>query len=332
MTTPDRLGQPSPETPGSPGLFAKLPPPEPERPVPAGPAWLVVPARVIALIVVVPFRLLYDLLRVIGRGIAACWRVLVRIPVAVAVALYRWLLRPLGLVLWWPLRMLGLGIAIAARWLYRYVLTPIGRFLGFVLLRPLWALARGLAWLGMWIGRGFAWLFRGIGRVLAVIFVLPLVLLWRYVLLPPLLGLAWLARAIGRCIAAAWRVFAAGVAWSWRQTGRFFGWLLRVFVVVPARALWRYVLAPIGAAIAGTWRLAARILSWLWRTLIVAPVRVLVVIPLRWFGTNVLAPIWRGIGAAWRVTVRDPLRAVRRTMRETSREVRRTLRRTFLGR
>lgn len=339
MPTPDRPSRPSPDPSGlfakpSPpqpaGLFAKPPPPEPEPP--AGPAWLVVPARVIALIVVVPFRLLYDLLTVVGRGVAACWRVLIRVPAAIAVALYRWVLRPLGLVLWWPLRMLGLGIAAAARRLYRYVLTPIGHVLDLVLLRPLRALGRGLAWLGGWIGRGFAWLFRGIGWLLAVLIVLPVSLLWRYLLLPPLLGLAWVARWIGRGLAAAWRAFAASVVWTWRQTGRCLGWLLRVFVVVPARALWRYVLAPIGAGIAGTWRLSARILSWLWRTLVVAPFRVLVLIPLRWFGTTVLVPIGRGIGAAWRVTVRDPLRAVRRTLREASRDARRTLRRTFLGR
>ncbi|WP_433244155.1 hypothetical protein [Actinomadura nitritigenes] len=339
MPTPDRPSRPSPDPAGlfakpspprPPGLFAKPPPPEPEPP--AGPAWLVVPARVIALIVVVPFRLLYDLLTVVGRGVAACWRFLIRVPAAIAVALYRWVLRPLGLVLWWPLRMLGIGIAAAARRLYRYVLTPIGRVLDLVLLRPLRALGRGLAWLGGWIGRGFAWLFRGIGWLVAVLIVLPVSLLWRYLLLPPLLGLAWVAHWIGRGLAAAWRAFATAVVWTWRQTGRCLGWLLRVFVVVPARALWRYVLAPIGAGIAGTWRLSARVLSWLWRTLVVAPFRVLVLIPLRWFGTTVLVPVGRGIGAAWRVTVRDPLRAVRRSLREAGQDVRRTLRRTFLGR
>ena len=341
----------------------------PARP---GPAWIVVPARIVALIVVVPLRLCWDLAVLTARGIRAGWNALMRAPGRFArfvgrvlrgawLALYRWALAPIGrllaavargigalldLVLVRPLRWLavvvvlgflrwfGRGTGRLARWLHRVLIAPIGRFAAM--------LGRGLGWL-------LGLLLRGIGLLIGVLVILPAALLWRYVLRPPLLGLGRLARivwagvtwlgrgtltvlgAIGAVLAAGWRAFAAAVAWSWRLVGRCLAWLGRVLIVVPARAVWRYVLAPVVAGAAGTWRLAARVLRWLWRTLVVAPVRVLVVLPLRWVRVNVLRPVGHGIRGTWRVTVRDPLRSVRRTMREAARDVRLTLRRTFRG-
>lgn len=321
-----------------------------KEPVPArpGPAWIVVPARVIALIVVLPLRLVHDLFVLIGRGLRGTGR-----------ALYRWLLAPLGrlfaaighgiaalldLLLVRPLRWLGVVVILGflrwfgrgsgrfGRWLYRVLIAPVGRFLAmigrglgrlleFVLLRPL----RGLAWLlsGAW---------HGIVFLIGVLVVVPAVLLWRYVLRPPLLALAWLGRGAFGLLAAGLSALAAGIAWSWRLLGRCLAWLGHVLFVVPATALWRYLLAPVLAGVVGTWRLASRLLRWLWRTLVVVPVRVVIVAPARWIGTSVLRPIGRGIGAAWRVSVLEPARSVRRTMRQASRDVRLTLRRTFLGR
>lgn len=373
-------------------------PPVPETERGAGPAWLVVPARVVALIVVVPLRLGWDLAVLLARGVRAAWNALMRVPGRFGRflgrmlrgawrALYRWLLAPAGrllatigrgiaalldLLLVRPLRWLAVVVVLGflrwcgrgagrwGRWIHRILIAPTGRFLAllgrglggllaFLLLRPLRALGRGLAWLFGVLGQGLGLLLKGIGLLIGVLVVLPAVLLWRYVLRPPLLGLAWLARALwaglarlgrgtlallaalGGVLASGRRVFAAAVAWSWRLIGRCLARLGRVLIVAPARAVWRYLLAPIVAGAVGAWRLAARILRWLWRTLVVVPVRVLVVAPARWVRASVLRPLGHGIRSTWRVTVRDPLRATRQTIREATRDVRRTLRRTFRG-
>ncbi|WP_149260357.1 hypothetical protein [Actinomadura sp. K4S16] len=364
-----------------------------------GPAWIVVPARVLALIVVIPLRFGWDLAVLTARGVRAAWNALMRAPGRFArllgrllrgawLALYRWLLTPAGRLLaaigrgvaalvgllvvrplrWFAvvvvlgfLRWFGRGTGRLARWIHRVLIAPIGRLLSligrglggllaFLLLRPLQALGRGLMWLLGILGRGFGLLFKGIGLLLGVLVVLPAVLLWRYVLRPPLLGIAWLARtlwagltwlgrgtltvlgALGGVLASGWRAFAAAVVWSWRLIGRFLAWLGHVLIVVPARTVWRHLLAPVVAGAVGAWRLAARILRWLWRTLVVVPVRVLVVTPARWTRTNVLRPIGHGVRSTWRITIRDPLRATRRTMREAARDARLQLRRTFRGR
>ncbi|MGI5205194.1 hypothetical protein ACQEU6_26895 [Spirillospora sp. CA-108201] len=291
------------------------------------------------------------LLAAVGRGIAALLDLVLVRPL-------RWLavVVVLGLLRWF-----GRGTGRLARWVHRVLIAPIGRFLAllgrglggllaFLLLRPLRALGRGLARLLGVLGQGLGLLLKGIGLLIGVLVVLPAVLLWRYVLRPPLLGLAWLARALwagltwlgrgvltllaalGGALATGWRAFAAAVAWSWRLIGRCLAWLGRVLIVTPARAVWRYLLAPVVAGAMGTWRLAARILRWLWRTLVVVPVRVLVVAPARRVRESVLRPLGQGIRSTWRVSVRDPLRATRRTMREAAHDVRLTLRRTFRGR
>lgn len=311
--------------------------PEPER---QGPAWIVVPARVVALIVVLPLRLVHDLFVLLGRGLRGTGR-----------ALYRWLLAPLGrlaaaigrgiaavldFLLLRPLRWLavvvvlgflrwfGRGSGRLARWIYRVLIAPVGRFFAMV--------GRGLGrLLELVLLRPLVWL-------IGVLIVLPATLLWRYVLRPPLLVLGWLCRVawsgltwLGRGTLLVLGALAAGVVWSWRALGRCLGWLGRVLFVIPARALWRYVLAPIVAGAVGAWRLAARLLRWLWRTFVVLPVRVVVVVPARWVGTHVLRPIGHGIAAAWRVSVLEPARSVRRTMRQATRDVRLALRRTFRG-
>ncbi|SNS24414.1 hypothetical protein [Actinomadura mexicana] len=379
---------------GGPVDLTKQPPPTPVPDRGPGPAWIVVPARVVALIVVIPLRFGWDLAVLAARGVRAAWSVLKRVPGRFARlvgrmlrgtwrALYRWLLAPTGrllaavgrgvaalldLLLVRPLRWLavvvvlgflrwfGRGTGRLARWVHRVLIAPTGRFLALLgrglggllallLLRPLRALGRGLAWLFGVLAHGLGLLLKGIGLLIGVLVVLPAVLLWRYVLRPPLLGLAWLARALwagltwlgrgtrtvlgalGGALAAGRRAFAAAVAWSWRLIGRCLAWLGRVLILAPARAVWRYLLAPVVAGAVGTWRLAARILRWLWRTLVVVPVQVLVVAPARWVRQSVLRPIGHGIRSTWRVTVRAPLRAARQTMREAARDVRLIFRR-----
>ncbi|TDD33238.1 hypothetical protein E1287_20055 [Actinomadura sp. KC06] len=335
--------------------LSKTRPPEQARA--AGPAWIVIPARVVALIVLVPLRLVHDVVVLIARGVRAVWNGVGRLLDLLIVRPLRWLA---VVVILGFLRWLGRGTGRVARWIYRRLIAPVGRFFALIgrglawllellFLKPLKLLGRGLAWLVSLLGEGLVLLFKGIGLLIGVLVIMPLALLWRYVLRPPLAGLAWLALAVwrglawlgrgtlsvlgvlGGLLAAGWRAFAAALAWSWRLTGRCLAWLARVLIVLPAQTLWRYVLAPIVAGFVGTWRLAARVLRWLWRTLVVAPTRVLIVAPARWVGTSVLRPIGRGVRETWRVTVREPVRAARRTMRDAGRDVRLQLRRTFRG-
>ncbi|MDX6354149.1 MAG: hypothetical protein QOF98_1052, partial [Streptomyces sp.] len=147
-------------------------------------------------------------------------------------------------------------------------------------------------------------------RVLAVIVVLPVRLAWdalhaagraartglewlgRRVLYPPLrlLGLV-LAFLLGVLLVlpamALWRYVLVPVgpaaAWTARKLVR---WLL----VVPAVALWRYVLVPVGRGV--RWSLVAlgRGISWL--------VRVLVVGPTAWLWRTAVVPAGLAVGYA----------------------------------
>ncbi|MBO2449020.1 hypothetical protein J4573_18095 [Actinomadura barringtoniae] len=370
------------------------PPPDPP---PAGPGWIVVPARAIALVVVLPFRLVHDLFMLIGRGIRGLMR-------TVGQALYAWLLRPVGrlfaaighgiaaafdfllvrplrwlvvVVILGFLRLFGRGTGRLGRWFYRMLLAPIGRFFAWIgrgMATGFTRLWRGLLWLLnvlivlplTLVGRGLAWLFRGIATaagavamaiawVFATVVVLPLALLWRHILRPPLQGLWWLLRkigsglayighgiaaigraigaglaavarvigaglayigrgiaavfrAIGSGIAAVWRVIAAAFAWAWRTASMILRRLGRVLIVIPALAIYRYVLRPIGLGV-----------TWVWRTF--------VVLPARWIGSVVRT--------VWHVTVRAPLRWINQSLvlpvRVAARDIRLQLRRAFRG-
>ncbi|MFI1047580.1 hypothetical protein ACH4U3_17555 [Streptomyces griseoruber] len=172
-----------------------------------------------------------------------------------------------------PVRIVVLVLVVPVRMAWD-ALVVTGRFLRDTLLRPL---GRALLWLGQ------------------VLFVWPLVGLWRYVLVPA-------GRALVR--------------------------LGKVLLVVPAVALYRYVLTPVGHAArwlaqgvgAGFALLYARVLTpaghavgWLVRYGVVVPVlwcvryavvvpalwlvRHLVVVPARWVYEWILAPVGRA--AAW---------------------------------
>src|SRR5437899_978301 len=81
------------------------------------------PLRIIALVIVLPVRLLWDALAAVGR------------------ALERYVLAPFGRGLAWLGRWLVVVPAVA---LWRYVLSPVGRGIGWVLRM----LGLGLVWLG----------------------------------------------------------------------------------------------------------------------------------------------------------------------------------------
>jgi hypothetical protein len=184
------------------------------------------------LIIVVPIRLLWEVLSALERFVQAY---VVR---PIGWLLYNGLVRPLGWVLrvlvlrpaWWVLRVLVLRplwwvlrvlVFQPARWVWQAVLVPLGRvFLRYVL-KPLWT---ALAWVITMVWVPFAhlarWLVRG------------LVALWRVVLWPFL-------AAFGRL-----------VAWTWHLAGV----VLFHLLVRPVRFLWRVTVRPVLRAIAYAWR------------------------------------------------------------------------------
>ncbi|MBE1531854.1 hypothetical protein [Actinomadura algeriensis] len=225
-TREDRTGAPpAGSRPASSRLAAGRLEPEPE-PAPAGPAWLVVPLRAVAFVIVLPFRLLYDLVRLIGKCLGwffgGIWNVL-----------YKWVLAPIGRAIGATLYYL---LVVPARWIYRVLLTPVGH--GIV------AVLRWIGWLlDLVLLKPIVWL-------LNVLIAIPAVFLWKYVLYPVLALIGRMFRAIGHGIAWVWNVL---VVPPWRYVGRMLLWLWRVFVAIPCTWLWTSVLRPVGRGIAAVW-------------------------------------------------------------------------------
>ncbi|MEU3632399.1 hypothetical protein [Streptomyces fradiae] len=244
------------------------------------------PVRIVVLVVVVPVRMLWDFLALCAR------------------TLHRTVLRPLGRCL----------LVIPFTWLWRAVLTPLGRGAGrlvqYLVVAPaVW----GWRYLVVAPAR---WLWR-------YLVVAPARWLWRGVLAPAGAGIAWLVR----------HLVVVPALWGWRwvlvPVGRGTAWLLRTLVAVPLVTLWRWVLVPLGrglaflgrevaAAFAVAWRVAGyvsraagRAVKWaLWQT---------VGRPARWFYRSVCTPLGHfARDAVWRPArdaVRAALSAARRTLR-----------------
>lgn len=229
MTTPE----PAPATPQAPLPPAAWPqapapslPPLPEPlPRPEHTPLLMWPARIVALLVVLPARALWRALDAILGALEWLWeRLVVRPLAALGRLLLRHLFAPLGRALvvplralWrWVLRPVLVAIAAAATfvctyllvvpltWLWQQVLAPIGRAL-LVVLRP--------------IGAALAWAWHTSGRVLAT--------LGRWLSAP----FRWAYRAVltpvGHAVRAAWRAVAVpigrAVAEIGAEVGRVFG-------------------------------------------------------------------------------------------------------------
>ncbi len=183
------------------------------------------------LIVVVPLRLLWEVLVVLGRFVSV------------------YLLRPLGRLLYtvfvrplvWAIHIL---VFVPLRWLLVSVVRPIGRFVVRYLLRPVViAIARVLEWVlvpvffvARWIGRGLA-------------------VLWRTVLRPMLAVLGRILLALGRVLLVLARVLAE----AWHLAGL----VLYHVLVRPVAWLWRALVSPVLRAIRRAWRFAVSpVLRW----------------------------------------------------------------------
>ncbi|MFB8001092.1 hypothetical protein [Nocardia sp. NPDC056000] len=218
-------------------------------------------ARIIAVVVFVPVRLLWEGCKFVGRAIVAaaefCFDNLIE---PLAKLLWYWLIRPA-----WAFCKDFLWGLLIHQLLWGMILTPLGALILDFLLRPLkraveeWLWRRilkpGLIWLwdsviepvGDWIARwilvpvakAVLWLVYSLGKWLIV---WPLHQLWRWVLRPILLALS------------------AALLFGWRVATT----IVRVLVVTPCRWLYRTVLRPI-LAVCGT----------VWRATVVRPVRFL---------------------------------------------------------
>ena len=205
------------------------------------------------------------------------------------------------------------------------------------------------------LGGGLSWL----GRHLLL---LPVVLLWRYVLAPGGRGIAvtldWLWRwLVVAPVVGLYRYVLTPLGHSMvavvRGVGAGLAWLGRYLIVVPAVALHRWVLAPVGrglvlvlreiaSAVVVAWRVAGRVTAAVFR-FVGRVLYVLLVAPFVGLWRYVLAPVgrvlrdwlWRPLAVAGRAvgrslraaagSVRAALRAARESARATRAEIRRAL-------
>lgn len=187
--------------------------PGPAAPQPPAPpaAW---PARVVALVVVIPARAVWEVLGAALDALDWLWERLV--------------MRPL---------------AALARLLLRYLLTPLGRAL-MVPLHALWRWLLKPVLVALAVAASFA------GTYLLLV---PLTWLWHRVLRPVGRVLLDVLRPVGRALAWAWHASGRVLAVLGRWASAPFRWVYRA-VLTPvghaARAAWRAVAVPVGRAVA----------------------------------------------------------------------------------
>ncbi|MEU3898482.1 hypothetical protein [Streptomyces sp. NPDC045251] len=298
-----------------------------------------VPVRIVVLVLVVPVRMVWDTLAVAGRflldtvgrplGRASAWlgRAVFVWPL---VGLWRYVVVPLAKGVGWLGNVL---LVVPAVWVHRWVLTPVGQTLGRFL--------TGVGAVLTAVGRGlYAWLAR-LARYLVVV---PATWLHTWVLTPVGHGLARCGRGLLWC--------GRGLVWCLGKAvtgvGTVLYWTARGLLVLPALAVWRWVLAPVGRVLAvvgreildalgHAWRVAGYVSRAVGRAL-GALFRWTVAEPARWVYRSVLTPV----GHAVRDTVLRPLadaargarRAGRQTLRSARlsvRQARADLRRTLFG-
>jgi hypothetical protein len=231
-------------------------------------------------------------------------------------------------------------------WLYAHALTPLGR--GIALL------ARGTATAVIWLAKAlfvwpWVWLHTRVlapaGRATALLLKLVgahLALAGRALGA----GLAWLGRGVWSGLAWLARGVWAGVAWVGRGIRAVVVTLVRWIFVVPAVALWRWVLVPVGRAVVVLVRETGDALGHAWRVaghisravgrLLGRLLRWIFVDPVRWAYRTVCTPlghlvrdsVWRPAARAVKdagVTARQALAAARESVRQARADVRRAL-------
>ncbi|EHN73066.1 integral membrane protein [Streptomyces coelicoflavus ZG0656] len=293
-----------------------------------------IPVRIVVLVLVVPVRMAWDALVVVGRflrdtvlrpvGRALGWlgRALFVWPL---VALWRYGVVPLAKGVGWLGNVL---LVVPAVWLYRWVLAPAGH-----------VLARFLTAVGAAIGRG---LYAGLAWLARYLLVVPGAWLYRWVLAPVGHALAWCGRGLVWCCGQV----ARGVGLVVTGVGFVLYWTVRVLLVLPALAVWRWVLVPVGRALAVVGREVADAVGHAWRIaghvsravgrFLGTLLRWTVVEPVRWVYRSVLTPVGhavrdavlrplaeagRGAGRA----VRQALASARLSVRQARADVRRML-------
>ncbi|WCN01277.1 hypothetical protein [Streptomyces sp. M92] len=298
-----------------------------------------VPVRVVALVLVVPVRMVWDALAVAGRflldtvgrplGRALAWlgRAVFVWPL---VGLWRYAVVPLAKGVGWLGNVL---LVVPAVWVYRWVLTPVWLALG-------WSLA-GVGAVLAAVGCGT---YAGLARLARHLVVVPATWLHAWVLTPVGHGLARCGRGLLWCgRSGAWCLGKAVTG-----VGLVLYWTVRVLLVLPALAVWRWVLAPVGRVLAVVGREVLDALGHAWRVAgyvsravgraLGALFRWTVAEPARWVYRSVLTPV----GHAVRDTVLRPLadaargarragRQALRSARLSVRQARADLRRTLCG-
>ncbi|MEH0650291.1 hypothetical protein QA995_12860 [Streptomyces scabiei] len=302
-----------------------------------------IPVRIVVLVLVVPVRMVWDLLVVAGRFLGdAVLRPLGRASLWAAravlvwpwVALWRYAVVPLAQGLGW----LGYRLLVVpAVWVYRYALTPVGHAIAWVYRWTLVPFGRGVARLARAVGAGLAAaavaLLTGLARLTRY-----LRWLYRYALTPVGHALAWVGR---------------GALWLVRMifTGLWLGiyWTARVLLVLPSLAVWRWALVPAGRllavvgrelrdAVAHAWRVAGHLSRAVGRFL-AGVLRWLLVEPALWLYRTVLTPaghvvrdvVWKPATAVASAVGRIARQAWT-TARESARQARAAVRSALLGR
>ncbi|MFI9582095.1 hypothetical protein ACIHCQ_09665 [Streptomyces sp. NPDC052236] len=279
-----------------------------------------IPVRIVVLLVVVPVRMVWDLLVVCARGVH---RGLLR-PLGRGLAwVYETVLTPIGRGLVWAAVFLGkalfvwpwvalwrYGVVVPVVWIYRQLLTPLGHGLAWIYRRLLVPVGRGIAAALVWLGMAlFVWPWVALWRYVVVPvvtygLVVPLVWIYRQLLTPLGHGLAWLIE----------NLLVVPVSWIWRRllvpAGRGIGaalvWLAMALFVWLWVGLWRYLVVPVvtyGLVVPVVW-IYRQLLTPLGHALVWLVVTLLVT-PVVWVYQHVLAPIGRellaAVGVAWRI-------------------------------
>lgn len=187
------------------------------------PDWLAWPVRVVAVAVVLPFKLLWELFAAIHRYVVA----------PVSRLIHRYILRPLGIAF-------DFVVVRPMRWLLRHlVVVPLAWLIEHVIAPALQALWDGTVWLAkrtrlfwVYLGKAIWWtavlLYRYLLRPIGIAVGFVIGILVDYGLRPAGQLLAWFWRWV---IVPVGRAVAWSVAWSWNHS-----------VVL----LWRYLVAPTG--------------------------------------------------------------------------------------